>query len=484
MADDGTIAVNRTYYYLKSKGKDVEEMFTVIKNCYRDVGQKGNRRCVACTEEVAMFKALKSLMGKDKNPRYLLKASGKSITSLNDLNKIQKDEFRNEIEEENLTAWLSIFFHDNPFADFSKPGNFEKLANDYLAFIGKIYPDYEPKKRLELARGSILSDLNRLKKRFTFFNIARIGFVSLFLIALIFIITIIMKYGITYDKAALSKNLVTMVIIGATIGAFLSILIIIITGIKRNEVKQIIIGTFIGGVSTLGIYGMMMYLPLQLNLALSGIMLILAVTILWICRKSISYNSTEYKSLIAIGHDADLMHVQPSHFAFQHILDKYDYEEKESLIKGAETLRTKTKVLVKWFTPSTALLMVIMGLLIYITPALGGKGLPRFQEDQELTGVWEGTFGKNEAAIKFTTMNDDSVRAIVYVKFKHNVRESFSGVIDRKESTLEMNDSIDNGILDGRMVGSINQEYTVYEGKYINDKTGRKSSFKFSKDKN
>jgi len=47
-----------------------------------------------------------------------------------------------------------------------------------------------------------------------------------------------------------------------------------------------------------------------------------------------------------------------------------------------------------------------------------------------------------------------------------------------------MNDSIDNGILDGRMVGSINQEYTVYEGKYINDKTGRKSSFKFSKDKN
>ena len=286
MADDGTIAVNRIYYYLKSKGKDVEEMFSVIKSCYRDVGQKGNRRCVACTEEVAMFKALKSLMGKDKNPRYLLKASGKRITSLSDLNKIQKDEFKNEIEEENLTAWLSIFFHDNPFADFSKPGNFEKLANDYLAFIGKIYPDYEPKKRLELARGSILSDLNRLKRRFTFFNMVRIGFISLFFIALMFIITIIMKYGITYDKAALSKNLIIMVIIGATIGAFISILMMMITGIKRHEVRQIIIGTLIGGASILGIYGMMMYLPLQLNIALSAIILVIALSILWICRKA------------------------------------------------------------------------------------------------------------------------------------------------------------------------------------------------------
>ena len=90
-----------------------------------------------------------------------------------------------------------------------------------------------------------------------------------------------MKYGITYDKAALSKNLIIMVIIGATIGAFISILMMMITGIKRHEVRQIIIGTLIGGASILGIYGMMMYLPLQLNIALSAIILVIALSILW-----------------------------------------------------------------------------------------------------------------------------------------------------------------------------------------------------------
>ena len=484
IADDGRIAVNRMYYYLKSKGKDVEEMFGFIKSCYQDVGIKGRRRCIACTEDVAIFKALKGLMGKDKNPRYLLKNSAKSITSLSDLNKIDKDEFKNEIDDEHLTAWLSIFFHENPFADLSKLGNFEKLANDDLAFIGKKYPDYEPKKRLELARGSILTDLYHLKRKFTFFNIARIGFISIFLISVIFIITTIMKYGITYDKAVISKNLVTLVAIGSAIGAFLSILMIIIGGIKRNEIRQIIIGALIGAASILGIYGMIMYMPLQLNIALSGIILMIALSILWTCRKNISYDGKLYKSLIAINDDADIMHVQPAHFAFQNILDKYDYKEKDSLVKGTETLRTKTMELVKWFTPSISLLIVIIGFLVYITPALGGKGLPTFQEVQELSGVWEGTFGKNNAAIKFTTMNDDSVKAVVYVTFKHSIHKSFSGAINREKCTLEMNDNIDNGILDGRMIGSINKEYTTYIGKYTNDKTGKKTSFKFSKNKN
>jgi len=34
------------------------------------------------------------------------------------------------------------------------------------------------------------------------------------------------------------------------------------------------------------------------------------------------------------------------------------------------------------------------------------------------------------------------------------------------------------------MIGSINKEYTTYIGKYTNDKTGKKTSFKFSKNKN
>jgi serine/threonine protein kinase len=484
IADDGTIAVNRMYYYLKSKGKNVEEMFTFIKDCYKDIGINSSKRCIAYTEDIAMFKALKGLMGKDKNPRYLLNSSGKSITSLSDLSKIQKEEFRNEIDDKHLTAWLSIFFHDNPFADLSKPGNFEKLTNDYLIFIGKRYPDYEPKKRLELARDSILSDINCLKRNFSFFNIARICFIFLFFVSVISIISMIMKYGIPYDKATISKNLVTLVTIGAVIGAFLGLVIVIITNLKRNEIKRIIIGALIGAASMIGIYGMMMYIPSQLNITLSGIILVITLSIIWICRKSLFYNKALYKSLVAINYDADIMYVQPAHFAFRNILDKYDYEEKESVVKGTETLRTKTKELIKWFSPSICLLIMIIGFFVYITPALGGKGLPTFKEEQELNGVWEGSFGNNDAAIKFMTMNDDSIKAVVYVTFKHSVHKSFSGVINREESTLEMNDSIDNGILDGCMIGNLNKEYTSYEGKYISDKTGKKMSFRFRKTKN
>lgn len=153
--DDNTMATNRLYYYLTSKGKDASDLYNFTSSCFKELDAKKSHRCIKLTEEAAIWKAMKGVTGKNKNPRYHLEKSDKDITSLEELKKLNANEVRDEVSNSYMAAWIGTFFHDNPFADLSQDCEFEKLVNDYVNFIGKIQPAYVPYKKLNQAKGIV-----------------------------------------------------------------------------------------------------------------------------------------------------------------------------------------------------------------------------------------------------------------------------------------------------------------------------------------
>jgi serine/threonine protein kinase len=480
--EDNTMATNRLYYYLTSKGKDASEIYAFTSSYFKELDLKKSHRCIKLTEEAAIWKSMKGIMGKDRNPRYHIEKSNKDITSLDDLKKLNEREVRDEITNNYLAAWIGIFFHDNPFADMSKDCEFEKLVNDYVNYIGKIQPAYTPYKKLNQAKNMICRDINELKKSFHSFNIIRTTLLTVYLFALIFLIFGMMKWGISYEIGFVKRNLVGFAITGAIVGSIIGIFSMVIYESKSGMIKRVFISGITVALVMVIVNELMVYVPTQLVHIISAVLIVTSLGLLFRCRKSIQLDSKKYKSLISIVNNRDSICVQPAQFAFQDIYEKYEYEEKQSLMEETKCLKEKTREILQKLAPGVLVFIILTSLFIFITPQLGGKELPKFNYTQ-LEGIWEGTFEGNAAAIKIELDPENTINATVFVTFNASVKEKFTGVLNTTDNTLQLNDNSDNGILDGCFTGTINKTVDCYKGQYKSKKTGRLFTFKFIRKK-
>ncbi|MBQ8948668.1 MAG: protein kinase [Prevotella sp.] len=84
-------------------------------------------------------------------PAYQMPDGTEYTDGLN-LNVHNNSQLRNEIRNGSFTQWLSIFYHENPFADFSEQYAYERSLEQWLRALGSIDSSYTYYKRFTDAR--------------------------------------------------------------------------------------------------------------------------------------------------------------------------------------------------------------------------------------------------------------------------------------------------------------------------------------------
>lgn len=99
-----------------------------------DVTHPDNRqRATVYTVRTAAYK-LCCLFG--VTPVYRM-PDGKELRLPEDLNKKNKNDYRQQLRRSVLADWLSVFYHENPHADFSAPYSYERKVEEWLNLIGE-----------------------------------------------------------------------------------------------------------------------------------------------------------------------------------------------------------------------------------------------------------------------------------------------------------------------------------------------------------
>ncbi|MBQ8989816.1 MAG: hypothetical protein IJ067_09010, partial [Prevotella sp.] len=71
------------------------------------------------------------------SPVYLL-ADGTELTDGRNLDPRNNAQMRTEIRNGSLTQWMAVFYHEDPFADFSEEYAYEHTLEEWLLSLGKI----------------------------------------------------------------------------------------------------------------------------------------------------------------------------------------------------------------------------------------------------------------------------------------------------------------------------------------------------------
>lgn len=85
-------------------------------------------------------------------PAYYLREGGQLIDSLEQYRCIDVRQLRTEMHDGCLGQWLTLFFHEDPFRDFSQKYSYEQALADYLQEVGHADPDNVHYRRFRQAR--------------------------------------------------------------------------------------------------------------------------------------------------------------------------------------------------------------------------------------------------------------------------------------------------------------------------------------------
>jgi len=467
---------SRLYYYLKSKGV-FQKQIDWIRYCY-DLDSKTNtRKCTPYYESTATWKVIKGLMGKDNNPIYFFPKSNKFVRSLNEVTSISRSEIQYETDEGFLALWLTVFFHEDPYADLSKKYSFEKLADKYLGFIKRIYPGYETVRRYNIARDEVVGKAVRTKRSVRTLIFLRIMAGVLFILPLVSLMVALAYWGLPFGDNPMPRYTSFIIILGIAIG-----ILLFLYDSSDGFLSSIFGGIF---VAFLIYYGVYLLLSLLLPLAhwlIIGLLAALAVYIFRKCFLQLPLEISSHRHLFTPSGDIDNLIVQPLFFAFKSDDLIYRNQYSNEYSNYIYDLRSKRNKLLKYFIPSILIVAALIFLMVKITPELGGKQIVTIETRIEsMKGSWSGTFDSRIAEMQISEASEENISAEISVKFNNIVTESFTGKYSKKTNSIVFNDkNRGNGILDGYFSGTVNEDFNLYKGTYRNYTTGKEFEFEFS----
>ena len=122
----------RFNYYAQLHGWN--EVMNEHHRCF-DLGSEENReRMGAYDYKTAVYRFCRIL---GTSPVYQM-PDGKVLTDGRQLEEKQYPQIRTEIRNGSFIQWMSIFYHEDPFADFSEEYSYERTLEEWLMAIGKI----------------------------------------------------------------------------------------------------------------------------------------------------------------------------------------------------------------------------------------------------------------------------------------------------------------------------------------------------------
>ena len=170
----------RFNYYAQLHGWN--EVLNEHHRCF-DLGSEENReRMGAYDYKTAVYRFCRIL---GTSPVYLM-PDGKVLTDGRQLDEKQYPQIRTEIRNGSFTQWMSIFYHEDPFADFTEEYAYEHTLEEWLMAIGKIDRTQTYYKRFVDARQETTSRIKEVRDnwkmakakekiwRFTFYGLCAV----------------------------------------------------------------------------------------------------------------------------------------------------------------------------------------------------------------------------------------------------------------------------------------------------------------------
>ena len=122
----------RFFYFAQLHGWS--EVLNEAHRCFDFKSEENRERLGAYDAKTAVYRFCRIL---GVTPTYLL-PDGTELTDGKNIDSRNNAQIRNEMRNGSFTQWLSVFYHEDPFADFSEEYAYEHTLEDWLNALGKI----------------------------------------------------------------------------------------------------------------------------------------------------------------------------------------------------------------------------------------------------------------------------------------------------------------------------------------------------------
>jgi hypothetical protein len=122
----------RFTYYAQLHGWT--ELYGEHTRCFDFKSEENRERLGAYDVKTAVYRFCRIL---GVTPVYLM-PDGTEFTDGRNIDARNYSQFRSEIRNGSFTQWMSVFFHEDPFADFSEEYAYEHALEEWLMALGKI----------------------------------------------------------------------------------------------------------------------------------------------------------------------------------------------------------------------------------------------------------------------------------------------------------------------------------------------------------
>ena len=207
----------RFYYYAQLHGWT--EMLNEYTRCFDMKSEENRERLGAYDLRTAVYRFCRIL---GKTPTYLMQ-DGTELTDGKNLDERDLSQMRLEVRNGSFIQWLSVFYHEDPFADFSAEYAYEHALEEWILALGKIDTSQTYYKRFVDAREETSSRVKnvrdnwmRAKRREQIWRYVFYGLCGIWLLLILFIGVKDRSYllGHTFLSIGLPLGGMTAIIVG------------------------------------------------------------------------------------------------------------------------------------------------------------------------------------------------------------------------------------------------------------------------------
>lgn len=207
----------RFYYYAQLHGWT--EMLNEYTRCFDMKSEENRERLGAYDLRTAVYRFCRIL---GKTPTYLMQ-DGTELTDGKNLDERYLSQMRLEVRNGSFIQWLSVFYHEDPFADFSAEYAYEHALEEWILALGKIDTSQTYYKRFVDAREETSSRVKnvrdnwmRAKRREQIWRYVFYGLCGIWLLLILFIGVKDRSYllGHTFLSIGLPLGGMTAIIVG------------------------------------------------------------------------------------------------------------------------------------------------------------------------------------------------------------------------------------------------------------------------------
>ena len=207
----------RFSYYAQLHGWT--EMLNEYNRCFNMKSEENRERLGAYDMKTAVYRFCRIL---GVSPVYLM-PDGTELTDGHDLDPRNNAQMRLEIRNGSLSQWMSVFYHEDPFADFSEEYAYEHALEEWLLALGKIDITQPYYKRFVDAREettnrikSVRDNWQRAKGREKMWQMAFYALCGIWLLLILFIGVKDVSYLLSHTFLSIGLPLggMTAVIVG------------------------------------------------------------------------------------------------------------------------------------------------------------------------------------------------------------------------------------------------------------------------------